>query len=310
MADPFVYHHAGYYYAVGTGGRPTTETQFPLLRSTDLIHWDNLGGALIPVPDMVEYWAAEVAFHDGLFYLYYSARAASGRDHHLRVATSADPAGPFTDIGRDLVPDQPFSIDAHPFRDQNGDWYLFYSRDFLTRDEGYHVGTGIVVDRLTDMLTLAGDPKLVVRPHAAWQLFRAQRAMYGDTYDWYTVEGAAVRVHNGRIYCFYSGGAWEHDNYGIAYVTADHPLGPYHPPKDAEVDLPILRSDPPHMIGPGHNSFITTPDGAEYAVYHAWDAGMTARRMCLDRLHWDGDRPVIHGPTSTPQPAPIHHWIA
>jgi len=32
--------------------------------------------------------------------------------------------------------------------------------------------------------------------------------MYGGVYDWHTVEGPALRVHQGRYYCFYSGGAW------------------------------------------------------------------------------------------------------
>jgi arabinan endo-1,5-alpha-L-arabinosidase len=57
------------------------------------------------------------------------------------------------------------------------------------------------------------------------------------------------------------------------------------------------------VIGPGHNSFTTSPDGdQEYIVYHAWDPEMTARRMCIDKLDWMNGEPVIHGPTWTPQP--------
>jgi hypothetical protein len=33
---------------------------------------------------------------------------------------------------------------------------------------------------------------------------------------------------------------------------------------------------------------------------------MTARQLRIDPLTWDGDEPVIHGPTTTPQPAP---WL-
>jgi GH43 family beta-xylosidase len=124
--------------------------------------------------------------------------------------------------------------------------------------------------------------------------------MYGNVYDWHTIEGAAMRVRNGRYYCFYSGGAWELENYGVSYVVADHPLGPYHRPAHQGA---ILRSVPGQMIGPGHNSFTTAPDSQqEYVVYHAWDVDRVARRMCLDRLDWMGDTPVINGPTYTPQP--------
>ncbi len=299
LADPFVLQHEGHYYAyerLPFCGRMA----LPVLHSTDLVNWQQHGWSLIP-PGGDEFWAPEVTFQDGVFYMYYSAHGIDGKDHQLRVATQTSPLGPFEDAGRLLVPDQPFTIDAHPFQDKDGQWYLFYSQDFLTLDDPYRVGTGIVVDRLLDMFTLAGEPRIVIRPHADWQLFKAQRSMYGAVYDWYTIEGAALRFHNNRYYCFFSGGAWEHDNYGISYVVADHPLGPYSLPSGNQRVL--LRSLPGHVIGPGHNSFTTSPNGEqEYIVYHAWDPDMTARRMCIDKLDWVNGTPVIRGPTWTPQP--------
>lgn len=299
MADPFVLRHDGQYYAYGTGSLSPEGWAFPVLHSSDLVNWKQQGWALIP-PGGDDFWAPEVAYHNGIFYMYYSAHGINGQDHQLRVATHTTPLGPFQDTGRVLVPNEPFTIDAHPFKDADGQWFLFYSQDFLTPDNEYRVGTGIVVDRMLDMLTLAGDPHLVIRPHADWQLFQAQRSIYGAVYDWHTIEGAALRLHNNRYYCFYSGGAWEHDNYGISYVVADHVLGPYRlPPQDQQI---LLRSVPSHMIGPGHNSFTESPDGnQEYIIYHAWDPAMTARRMCIDHLRWDNERPVIEGPTWTPQ---------
>ena len=300
MADPFVLQHEGHYYAYGTGSLSPEGRPFPVLHSTDLVNWQQHGWSLIP-PGGDEFWAPEVAYQDGVFYMYYSAHGIDGKDHQLRVATQTDPLGPFQDAGQVLIPDQPFTIDAHPFQDKDGQWYLFYSQDFLTLDAQYRVGTGIVVDRMLDMFTLAGQPHVVIRPHADWQLFKAQRSMYGAVYDWHTIEGAALRVHDKRYYCFYSGGAWEHDNYGISYVVSDHVLGPYHLPSENQQIL--LRSVPGHVIGPGHNSFITSPNSdQEYVVYHAWDPAMTARRMCIDPLNWDDGTPIIHGPTWTPQP--------
>ena len=300
MADPFVLQHEGQYYAYGTGVLSPEGWAFPVLHSTDLVSWQPRGWSLIP-PGGHEFWAPEVAYQDGVFYMYYSARGIDDKDHQLRVATHTSPLGPFRDTGRVLVPDQPFTIDAHPFQDRDGQWYMFYSQDFLTLDDPYRVGTGIVVDRMLDMLTLAGEARVVIRPHADWQLFKAQRSMYGAVYDWYTIEGASLRFHNGLYYCFFSGGAWEHDNYGISYVIADQVMGPYSlPPWDPQV---LLRSVPERVIGPGHNSFTRSPDGKqEFIVYHAWDPGMTARRMCIDPLYWDNGIPVVHGPTWTPQP--------
>jgi GH43 family beta-xylosidase len=162
-----------------------------------------------------------------------------------------------------------------------------------------------VVDRLVDMTALAGQPLTVVRPHHDWHVFRKARAMYGKVYDWHTVEGASVLKHGGEYYCFYSGGAWERENYGVSFVVAKHPMGPYRRPMGGHEALLMRTPSSGHLIGPGHNSFTTSPDGSEtWIVYHAWDPARTTRRMCIDRMDWVGGRPVTVGPTWTEQPGP------
>lgn len=306
FADPFVLRHDGVYYAYGTAPGDPQGGEIPVLRSVDLVHWDAAGHALAPT-GATQFWAPEVAAHDGRFYMYYSSggAASEGTDHRLRVAVADHPAGPFVDAGKLLVPYQPFSIDAHPFRDADGQWYLFYCVDFVEPDGDQRVGTGIVVDRLTDMTTLAGDAETVVRPHHDWHVFRKGREMYGKVFDWHTVEGPAVQVHDGKYYCFYSGGAWERDNYGVSYVVADHPMGPWRRPAGGEEALLMRTPKGGQLLGPGHNSFTVSPDGSEtWIVYHAWDPAQTARRMCIDRLEWVDGRPVTKGPTWTEQQAP------
>jgi GH43 family beta-xylosidase len=303
FADPFVLSHQGTYFAYGTAPDAGGGWAFPVLQSTDLVYWQNMGWALQKPTGALDCWAPEVAWADGRFFMYYSTVMPGEQGQRLRVATSDMPLGPFKDAGLALVPDQPFSIDAHPFRDADGQWYLYYARDFVPPEVSDYVGTGIVVDRLLAMTRLAGDPRLVVRPHAAWQLFESQRAMYGAIYDWHTIEGPAVRRHNGRYYCFCSGGAWASECYGVSYVVADRPLGPYRLPD--RVAGPIFRSVPGRVLGPGHNSFVAAPDGQqEYSVYHAWDPAMTARLMRIDRLDWLGDEPILNGPTWDSQPMP------
>jgi len=305
FADPFVLEHGGVYYAYGTSGRPTTDGYaFDVLRSHDLVSWTRLGGALEPLAGGPrDYWAPEVAFHDGTFYMYYSGGVGDS-GHQLRVASARAPEGPFRDLGVVLTGDDPFTIDAHPFRDDDGQWYLFYARDFL---DGERVGTALAAARLVDMVRLEGEPRTVLRATADWQVFKLGREMYGQTYDWYTLEGPFVRKHEGRYYLFYSGGAWERPNYGVSYAVAESPLGPFVEPEaePGREGPTLLRSVPDKLIGPGHNSVVRGPDGDDWLVYHAWDVHKTGRRMCIDRLEWTPRGPRTKAPTFTPQPAPL-----
>jgi len=283
---------------------PLGELTAPVLHSRDLMDWRLLGNALTLHGAFEALWAPEVAYDNGTFYIYYSAGGKEGKGHQLRVATATRPTGPFEDSGTVLTPDDPFTIDAHPFRDDDGHWYLYYCRDFLNSEGGERVGTGIVVDRLVGMTRLAGERTMVVRPHADWQLYQRQRRWYGRVWDWYTVEGPFVHKHGGRYYCFYSGGAWREPNYGVSYVVADHPMGPFA--SEAGADGPeILRTKPGRVIGPGHASVVHAPDNVgQYIVYHAWDQGHTARLIRMDRLNWGEEGPFSSGPTLDPEPAP------
>ncbi|MFN3649357.1 MAG: glycoside hydrolase family 43 protein [Armatimonadota bacterium] len=300
--DPFVLRFNGRYYAYATDYAPDGRAM-QMLTSRDLVHWEPRGGVLDPLkfPDKEDYWAPEVAYSEGRFYLYYALGNGESPDHHLRVAVAEHPLGPWRDCDVDLTPTEAFAIDGHPFRDpRDGQWYLFYARDWLTPPFS---GTGLVVDRLITMDRLAGERQEVLRPYADWQVFELERAIKGNL-DWYTVEGPFVLPVGDRYCLLYSGGRWENPNYGVAYAFADHPFGPWV--DDANATGPqVLRTDPGRVIGPGHNSVVLGPDlQSQWMVYHGWDHECTARYPRIDRLVWHDGRPACAGPTSTPQPAP------
>jgi beta-xylosidase len=298
FADPFVLAVDGAYYAYGTGS-VVRDRAFEVLRSPDLVHWETVGGALerLAEPWATDYWAPEVAQDGDRFYMYYSV-GEDDKGHLIRVAVADRPEGPFRDQGLVLTPDERFAIDPHPFRDEDGQWYLFYAHDVL---EGDRVGTTVAVDRLIDMTRLAGEPRTLLRASDDWQIFKRGREMYGKVYDWHTLEGPFVRRRDGRYYLIYSGGAWEEPSYGLSYAVSDHPMGPYREPITGPA---ILRTVPDAILGPGHASVVTGPDGEDWLAYHAWDAERTARRFWLDRLRWGADGPERSGPNPGPQPAP------
>jgi beta-xylosidase len=297
FADPFVFRHESVYYAVGTG--PGSEShELPMLKSFDFLSWELVGYALErpPVPGNC-FWAPEIAYRDGEFYLYYSVGNAD-KGHHLRVATSENPDGPYRDLGYPLLNPAatPFAIDASPFRDVDGNWYLFYARDFLDSAADARPGTALVVSHLEDMVCLPEQFSTVMRARHDWQRYESNRPIYGSAYDWHTLEGPFVVRHDSRYYCFYSGGNWQNDSYGVDWVVADHPLGPYEDSNDGTGPR-LLRTVTNKIIGPGHNSVVDGPDDCTYLAYHAWDPNRTARRLCFDRLEWADDGPFCTGPT-------------
>jgi len=304
FADPFVWKHGATYYAIGTGeleavGKAIGKV-FPILHSIDFVQWQSASSAMVrPEPALGNtFWAPEVVWANDKFYLYYSV-GQGDQNHQLRIAISDEPLGPYQDLGKALLDPIacPFAIDPHPFRDDDGQWYLFYARDFLDSSGRARAGTALMVARMNKMYELTDEGQVVLRARNDWQRFEANRLMYGGRWDWHTLEGPCVRKHDGRYYCFYSGGRWETENYGVDYGIADEVMGPYSDTGN-ESGPRVLRTVPNRLPGPGHNSIVTGPDDeTEYIVYHAWDKQMKARKMCIDKLVWTSEGPRCDGPT-------------
>jgi GH43 family beta-xylosidase len=295
FADPFVLNHEGRYYGIGTG--PAKGGVFPTLLSDDFVHWTPGPGALIPPAGFEggDFWAPEIAFREGTFFLYYSV-GIGHQGHQLRVATSSRPEGPYQDSGHALLDPAtaPFAIDAHPFEDTDGSWHLYYARDIL---EGDRPGTSLVVAPLDDPLQIKPEYHLVARANHDWQIYERDRSMpqYGaQLYQWHTLEGPFALRHEGKLYVLYSGGNFQNATYGVDYLTGDTVYGEYLDTNDG-TGARVLRTVPGRVIGPGHNSVVKGPGGHDYIVYHAWDTALSARRLCLDRLQW-----TQVGPRCTP----------
>ncbi|HEY0515440.1 MAG TPA: glycoside hydrolase family 43 protein [Thermoanaerobaculia bacterium] len=303
--DPFVLKHRGEYWGYCTGLQPDGRA-FGVIHSRDLVDWRPLAGAMAPLPGNHPcYWAPEVAYFEGRFYLYYSVGDEERME--IRVAVADHPAGPFADAGRRLTA-EPFAIDAHVFADVDGSRWLFYAADFLDRG---HVGTGTVRDRLLDPFTLEGKPRPVALPRHDWHVYHPNRPEKGGV-RWHTVEGPFVLRRKGVYYEMFSGGNWQNPTYGVSYATTRNLEGPgeWRQAADGERVMPILRSGG-EVVGPGHNSVVRGPDNRQlYCVYHRWSADLKDRVLAIDPLDWAGERMLVLGPTTTPQPAPNPPAIA
>jgi GH43 family beta-xylosidase len=299
--DPFVLKYCGEYWGYATGfwhdGRC-----FGILRSRDLVHWSEIGSAMEPLPGEANcYWAPEVSYENGRFLMYYSV--GNEEKMEIRIAVAGDPAGPFIDTGRRLTNEE-FAIDPHVFTDEDGQRYLFYATDFLNHS---HIGTGTVFDLMLDPYTLAHRPRPVTRARFEWQVYDPRRLEKGGV-RWHTVEGPFVLKRKHLYYQMFSGGNWKHPTYGVSYAVTDslQAEGEWEQASDGVSVLPILRTLPALVIGPGHNSVVRGPDNRQlFCIYHRWTEDGSGRLLSIDPLDWAGERLLVLGPSFTPQPAPV-----
>jgi GH43 family beta-xylosidase len=299
--DPFVFKFCGEYWAICTGYWHDGGV-FGMLHSRDLVHWKDYGSAINPPPfEQPCYWAPEIFYDDGKFYLYYSV--GNEENMEIRVAVADTPAGKYVDSGYRLT-EEKFAIDAHVFVDEDNSRWLFYAIDFL---EHSHIGTGTIRDRLLSPFQLEGKPQPVSRAKYDWQVYDPVRANKGNV-RWHTIEGSYVIKRKGVYYQMFSGGNWQNPTYGVSFSTTRDFLAPeeWQQYSDGEKILPILQTIPGKVIGPGHNSVVRGTDNFElFCIYHRWsDDLQRGRLLALDRMDFVGERMLILGASSEPQESP------
>lgn len=278
LADPCVIYEDGYYYLFATG-KAQDGKGVQMCRSADLAEWESLGGAVEPGGledwNYKHFWAPEVVKKDGKFYLYYTARpdapeAPDNRPNRVGAAVADNITGPYTDLGV-VIPHS--SIDGHPFFDDDGRMYMYYTIEYGNTD-GLKAGD-MYVDRMTSMTTVAGDYELIY-----------------NKYNWQ--EGPIMTKVKDKYILTFSQGAWTNGTYNVRYAVGDTPTGPF------EEKGVVLKSN--EMVkGPGHHFLFKDEGGADWIAYHGWDTAFTARYTRIDPITITTDTVYSNGPTYTPQ---------
>src|SRR3954451_1129906 len=83
LGDPFVLRHRGRFYLYGTSDGPPLPggRVVPVFRSDDLVHWEPLGGALVPRVPGADHRAPEVLYWNGRFFMVVSFGDVERRGH-------------------------------------------------------------------------------------------------------------------------------------------------------------------------------------------------------------------------------------
>lgn len=271
LADPMVLEHDGVFYLYATG-EVEGDKGTRVYTSKDLVHWEE--GPVVFRPGQPHVWAPDV-WRDpasGKFYLYYTVNKNVG------VAEAESPLGPFT-IVREFFKN---AIDAHLFRDDDGQLYLYYVQ---------FPGFRIMVHPMASPTELKGEPKLVLQPAADWE----KRAGH-------VTEGPWMIKHRGRYYLLYSGSGADTPDYAVGYATADSPLGPFQRAKNNPI---ISRGE--GIFGPGHGCAVRDSAGQWWHVYHQknTDRREWSRFIAIDPLWFDAEGVLTSRATrGTDHPAP------
>ena len=313
--DPFVFNDRGTYLEFHTG------SLFPMLRSTDLMHWTPAGSALRRKPSWVtdagdwHPWAPSVihtshpcpgASSGSCYVMYFTALSQTWGVNCIGVATAATASGPYTARDQPLQltsaapTDEPIgcgdaggqgNIDPSPFIDSDGNAYLYMSSDTVASNGLSQYQPVISVVPLTSDLLAAsgGRTALFSGDPGTWEAANAPTPV---------VEGPTMVKHNGTYYLMYSGGTWR-GSYGMGYAISTSPVGGF-------IKQPTrLLTETASVLSPGGgDSLVTGPHGGTWLVYHGRDGSYdNPRTLRIDRFSWQPgspDVPVVDGPTGAP----------
>ncbi|MDP8993618.1 MAG: glycoside hydrolase family 43 protein [Pseudomonadota bacterium] len=312
--DPTVLRASdGFYYAYATQSEVEGAMHnIQVARSRDLVAWERLGDALPVKPGWAsrtqDFWAPHVAEHDGIFYLYYSAKPDAALEDETRglclaVATSNRPDGPFTDIGRPLQCGPGFvNIDPMSFDDPaTGRRLLYWGSGF---------GPIKVQELTADRVSFASGSAAIDLIHP----------VPGENPADYRrlVEGAWVTYRPPFYYLFFSGDncCGPNAHYAVMVARSRSATGPFETLAEASgAATSVILERRGIWFAPGHNSVAADARGDDWIVYHAVDVRQpranpgaevnTWRVMLIDRIVWRDGWPRVDGPSQAPRPAPV-----
>jgi arabinan endo-1,5-alpha-L-arabinosidase len=252
-----------WYYAYATQAITEDKSKkllnIQMARSRDLKIWQFLGEALPVKPTWASFtqffWAPDVSYHDGTYFMYFSALPDTTEGFCIGVATSKDPAGPFVDSGEPLICGPSFTtIDPMSFDDpETGERILYWGSGFDAIK-----AQALAEDRIH--FQKGTKPIEVISPTETGDLKDYRRLL----------EGAWVLQKEGFYYLFTSGDSCcSPAHYAVLVARSRSAWGPFEFQAHWQDSL-LLQADEQYLA-PGHNSVVEDEAGRSWILYHAID---------------------------------------
>lgn len=299
--DPSIVYANGYYYMTFTHNG--ADIMVMKSRTLDFRQAERKV-VWYPPPDTMYssgIWAPEIQHLQGRWYIYFAADDGANENHRMYAleADTEDPMGDYTFKGQVTDETNRWAIDGLAVEHENKLYFVWsgWEGDVNIRQNTY-------IAPMSDPLTISGPRVLLSEPDLEWEQAGGPP---------FINEGQAILKKDGRLFIVYSGaGSWTpfYSLGMLALAPGGDPLDPSAWTKSAQ---PLLQMDEEaEVYGPGHNTFVASPDGTEHwIVYHAtsgYTDGWNNRKARAQKIEWNEDGTPHFGKplsldTAIPNPA-------
>ena len=282
--DPWVVEHNGKYYYCFSSGNGVSVGEIASPHQVT----DKTARRVYTAPSGTmyssEYWAPELHYIQGSWYIYVAADDGNNDNHRMYVlkCTSQDPTKNFRMVGQITDPTNKWAIDGTvlPIGDE-----LYFVWSGWEGDE--NVAQHIYIAHMSDPCTIDSERVMISTPTFAWE--KVGNPLIN--------EGPTALIHDGKIHIIYSAsGSWT-DNYcmGLLTFTGTDPLKRSSWKKS---QISVFRQYPGVAYGPGHCSVTTAIDGSLWMIYHAnlqAGTGWNGRSVWISPITFKEDGTPVFG---------------
>ncbi|WP_167618759.1 glycoside hydrolase family 43 protein [Maribellus sediminis] len=282
LPDPSIIRVGDVYYAVGTSN--DFAPNYPLYESKDLINWKRIGAVFNEPPawSSEDFWAPELYYRNGTFYVYYTTKRKDTGIACIGVATTKDIHEGFTDHGI-IIEWGDEAIDAFVFQDEDEKLYITWKAYGLTQGREIEILASELSD---DGLGLTGEHFSLTDQSKGWK---------GPGH-----EGQCLIKRNGYYYLLYSAGGCcdNRCDYHVMVARSKNLREGWE-----QLAEPILQGGEIWRCT-GHGTLVNTPDGRYFYMYHSYNATdfeFIGRQGMLDEMFWNEETgwPYFKGATAS-----------
>ncbi len=250
--DPYVVEKDGVYYYCWSGGGGVKVSKAD---SLDKISKEG-GKQVYTAPSGTmyskEYWAPELHYIQGEWYIYVAADDGDDANHRMHVlkCTTQDPTDRFEYVGKISDTTDMWAIDGTVLQ-HKGELYFIWSGWPRENCPGTQY---LYIAHMSDPCTIDSKKVLISSPSNSWE---------GPLN-----EGPIPVYHGDDVYILFSGnGSWT-DSYCVGYLKLNEGADPLKAKSWTKNSSPILQRNNVAK-GPGHCSVVNAIDGSYWMIYHA-----------------------------------------